>query len=92
MYPCSYQLCTSHRHCSYFSLNPSRGTADHIPMEVLKAEIECLKHTEPPVDYSVDTISNWLESLKAAPDEAAVHLLIERIDKKTKPSLTYRVH
>lgn len=53
-------------------------------MEAIKAEIECLQHTEPPKDYSVETIKNWLESLKAAPDEAAVHLLIERIDIKNK--------
>lgn len=53
-------------------------------MEAIKAEIECLQHTEPPKDYSVETIKNWLESLKAAPDEAAVHLLIERIDVKNK--------
>jgi len=53
-------------------------------MEALKAEIECLKHTEPPKDYSVETIRNWLESLKAAPDEAAVRLLVERIDIKNK--------
>lgn len=53
-------------------------------METLKAEIECLRHTEPPKDYSVETIHNWLESLKAAPDEAAIHLLIERINIKNK--------
>lgn len=53
-------------------------------METLKAEIECLRHTEPPKDYSVETIHNWLESLKNAPDEAAIHLLIERINIKNK--------
>ena len=53
-------------------------------METLRAEIDCLQHTEPPQDYSVHTIRNWLESLRAAPDEAAVHLLVERIEVKEK--------
>lgn len=53
-------------------------------MQALKAEIECLRNTEPPKDYSVETIRTWLESLKAAPDVDAVHLLIERIDIKNK--------
>lgn len=53
-------------------------------METIKAEIEALKNAEPPKDYSTETIHNWLESLRNAPDEAAVHLLIERIDIKNK--------
>ena len=39
-----------------------------------------LEQTEPPKDFTADTIKAWLESIKAAPDEDAIHLLIERID------------
>lgn len=53
-------------------------------MQALQAEIECLKNTEPPKDYSAETIKNWLQSIKDAPDADAVHLLIERIDIKNK--------
>lgn len=49
-------------------------------MQKIKGEIECLQHTEPPKDYTAETIKNWLEALKNSPDEAAVHLLIKRID------------
>lgn len=53
-------------------------------MQALKAEIETLQQTEPPKDYSVETIRNWLDSLRNAPDADAVHLLVERIDVKEK--------
>lgn len=53
-------------------------------MRILKAEIECLQNTEPPKDYTVEQIKNWLESLKNSPDEAAIHLLVKRIDIKNK--------
>ena len=56
-------------------------------MQELKQEIECLKNTEPPQDYTTDQIKAWLEALKSNSDEAAVHLLIERIDIKTKTAL-----
>ena len=56
-------------------------------MQELKQEIECLKNTEPPQDYTTDQIKAWLEALKSNPDETAVHLLIERIDIKTKTAL-----
>ena len=49
-------------------------------MKTLKAEIAELKQTEPPADYSVDTIREWLKSIRNAPDEKAVHLLIARIE------------
>lgn len=51
-------------------------------MKELKAEITALEHTEPPKDFTVDTIRAWLEAIKAAPDAEAVHLLIERMDVK----------
>lgn len=56
-------------------------------MNALKAEIECLKNTEPPKDYTVEQITAWLESLKQSADEAAIHLLIERIDIKNKTEI-----
>ena len=49
-------------------------------MEELKKEITALKDTTPPEDYTVDTIRQWLNSLKNSPDEKAVQLLISRID------------
>lgn len=53
-------------------------------MKTLQAEIECLRHTEPPKDYSAETVKTWLRSIKEAPSSDAVHLLIERIDIKKK--------
>lgn len=53
-------------------------------MSKLKTDITVLKATQPPQDYTVDAIKQWLESLKANPDEDAVRLLIERIDIKQK--------
>lgn len=54
-------------------------------MKEIKAEITALEHTEPPKDFTVDTIRSWLEAIKAAPDADAVHLLIERMDVKPDP-------
>ena len=56
-------------------------------MNALKAEIECLKNTEPPKDYTVEQITSWLETLKNNTDETAVRLLIERIDIKNKTEI-----
>ena len=55
-----------------------------VEMKKLKDEIACLQATEPPKDYTVEQVKNWLESLKNSPDEAAIHLLIKRIDIKNK--------
>lgn len=52
-------------------------------METLKSEIESLKCRKPPKDFTFDCVSQWLEALKANPDEKAIHLLIERIDVKS---------
>ena len=49
-------------------------------MSKLKNEIEELKEATPPEDYSVDVIQEWLQSIRSAPDEKAVHLLIDRIE------------
>ena len=53
-------------------------------MKSLKDEMDALREVEPPQDYTTDQITVWLNSLKNAPDEKAIHLLIERIDVKTK--------
>ena len=53
-------------------------------MNELKAEIAALEATEPPKDFTMDHIRQWLESIKAAPDRKAVRLLIERIDVKAE--------
>ena len=57
-------------------------------LEQLKNEITELKEAEPPVDYSVDTIQEWLQSIRTAPDEKAVHLLIDRIEAKRTENKT----
>lgn len=53
-------------------------------MEALRAEIDALQHTEPPKDYSKEAVRNWLQSLRDAPDQAAVRLLVERIEVTEK--------
>ena len=51
-------------------------------MQELKSQIATLEQTEPPKDFTTETIQAWLEAIKAAPDVDAVHLLIERIDTR----------
>lgn len=53
----------------------------------LKIEIDTMMNMEPPKDYTVETITSWLDSLKAAPDEKAIHLLIEKIEIKEKTAI-----
>ena len=57
-------------------------------MQKLKDEIEELKNAEPPADYTVDTIKAWLQSIKEAPDEKAIHLLIAKIEAKREKDNT----
>ncbi len=57
-------------------------------MQTLKDEIEQLKNVEPPADYTVDTVKAWLQSIKEAPDEKAIHLLISRIEAKREKNNT----
>ena len=49
-------------------------------MTEIKDEIKALEATEPPEDYTVDTITRWLNALKNNPDEKSVKLLVKRID------------
>ena len=57
-------------------------------MQQVKAEIAALEATEPPKDFTVETIQNWLNAIKAAPDEEGVHLLVERIEVTTDKEKT----
>ncbi len=59
-------------------------------MVAIKDQITALENTEPPKDFTVEHIRAWLGSIKAAPDEKAVHLLIERIDIKNKTETNIR--
>ena len=63
-------------------------------LQELKAEIAMLETTEPPKDFTADTIKAWLESIKATPDKDAVRLLIERMDvkkDKEKPTTAFEM-
>ena len=51
-------------------------------MNQLRSEIEALKKTEMPKDYTTDQISLWLKALHDSPDDKAIRLLISRIDIK----------
>lgn len=55
-----------------------------LQLQELQNEIEALRETPPPHDFTTDQITAWLDALKATSDEKAIHLLIERIDIKTK--------
>ena len=57
-------------------------------MKDLKEEIAALEATEPPKDFTADMIQSWLEHIKAAPDENAVRLLVERIDVENEKEKT----
>lgn len=56
-------------------------------MQELQDEIEALRETPAPRDFTVEQITAWLEALKAAADEKAIHLLIERIDVNNKTDI-----
>ena len=51
-------------------------------IKALTNQIKSLETAEPPKDYTVPQIKTWLQSLKKAPDEKAIRILIERIDIK----------
>lgn len=57
-------------------------------MTDLKEEIEILKNTKAPKDFTVETIRSWLDSLKKSADREAIKLLIERIDVELKENET----
>ena len=53
-------------------------------MQELLNEIDALRVTPPPRDFTTEQITAWLESLKSAADAKAVQLLVERIDVRNK--------
>ena len=57
-------------------------------MQELQDEIDALQETTPPRDFTTNQITTWLEALKAAADEKAIQLLIERIDVKNKTDIS----
>lgn len=48
-------------------------------MEALKNDIEVLENAEPPKDYTVRDLQQWIQAICEAPDERAIHLLIKRL-------------
>ena len=48
-------------------------------MQALKNEMDALAVAPPPRDYTAEQIQAWLQSLESAPDELAIHLLVDRI-------------
>ena len=53
-------------------------------MKNFKDEMDALRETDPPKDYTTEQTQTWLNSLKHAPDEKTINLLVERIDVKSK--------
>jgi len=49
-------------------------------LKAIRTEIITLETAEPPEEYTTSTILEWLKAIKAAPDQRAVHLLIDRIE------------
>ena len=48
--------------------------------------IAVLEMAEPPKDYTTDEIRSWMESIRKAPSEKAVKLLIARIEAQKDPT------
>lgn len=55
-----------------------------VKLQTLQDEIIQLKNAPIPEDFTPAQITGWLESIKEAPDERAVRLLIDRINIKNK--------
>lgn len=79
------QYDTLMQHLSSASLPPEIAADVGHQMLTIKKEIDVLKNTEPPKDFTAEMIQSWLESIKAAPNEEAVNLLVEHIDTKYDP-------
>ncbi len=56
-------------------------------MQELKEEIEALKNTEPPKDYTVEQVGAWLDSLRNNTDRNAILILVDRIDIKKQTEI-----
>ena len=55
-------------------------------MEEIQQTIAVLEMAEPPKDYTTDEIRSWMESIRKAPSEKAVKLLIARIEAQKDPT------
>lgn len=51
-------------------------------LEELAAEIQILKNTEPPKDYTGEQIEHWFNMIKNSPPESVIRALISRIEIK----------
>lgn len=51
-------------------------------MEEIQEEIKTLRESPIPEDFTTDQITTWLDAIRAAPDEKAIRMLIERIEIK----------
>lgn len=49
--------------------------------------MQALQKTPSPHDFTIDQIKAWLEALKAAADDKAIHLLIVRTDIENKTTI-----
>ena len=71
---------------------PSEVISDiGMKMKALKDEMTALSETPVPQDFTTNQITSWLKAIKAAPDEKAVHLLIERIDVKKDQKTEFNI-
>ena len=55
-------------------------------MEEIQETIRVLEMAEPPKDYTSDEIRSWMGSIRKAPSEKAVKLLIARIEAQKVPT------
>ena len=60
-------------------LSPDVAKEINDRLTAIKGEIETLENAEPPKDYTMETILEWLDSIKKAPDQRAMELLIRKI-------------
>lgn len=57
-------------------------------MQKLKDEIDALNIAKPEKDYTIDQTDAWLKSLREAPDDKAIRLLIDKISVKNRTDIS----
>ena len=55
-------------------------------MEEIQKTIAVLEMAEPPKDYTSDEVRAWMKSIKDAPSDKAVQMLIARIETQKDPT------
>ena len=55
-------------------------------MKEIQETIGVLQMAEPPKDYTTDEIRAWMKSIREAPNEKAIQLLIARIEAQKDPT------